>query len=248
MVSGTVIEPITGRLTIEGWALARSGITGIEVLLDDQRLGDAHYGLARQDVGIAFPDWPDALRSGYAFHCPPRSLRNGEHVVQLNVHARSGEVLEHRFNIVVRKSEEFHEGLTIRRRMTQVEADVSEEVLDSLAHRPGFRLDAATAGAVDPKALLATSESLRSQVYRDWRLEILDEDADTGVAVRALVAEAADDIERTDRCFLLHQTSLSAAANRPRHSVWWVCSAPGDRTGLRCVAADRSGQRTASRC
>ena len=55
--SGAVVEPITGRLTIEGWALARSGITGIEVLLDDQRLGDAHYGLARQDVGVAFPDW-----------------------------------------------------------------------------------------------------------------------------------------------------------------------------------------------
>ena len=82
----------------------------------------------------------DSLRSGYAFHCPPRSLRNGDHVVQLNVHARSGEVLEHRFTIVVRKSEEFEDGMTIRRRMTQVEADVSEEVLDSLGHRPGFRL------------------------------------------------------------------------------------------------------------
>ena len=98
VVAGAVVEPITGRLTIEGWALARSGITGIEVLLDDQRLGDAHYGLARQDVGTAFPDWVDSLRSGYAFHCPPRSLRNGEHVVQLNVRARSGEVLEHRFD------------------------------------------------------------------------------------------------------------------------------------------------------
>ena len=92
MIAGVAVEPITGRLTIEGWALARSGITGIEVLLDDQRLGDAHYGLARQDVGAAFPDWVDSLRSGYAFHCPPRSLRNGDHVVQLNVRARSGEV------------------------------------------------------------------------------------------------------------------------------------------------------------
>ena len=57
IVSSVAVEPITGRLTIEGWALARSGVSGIEVMLDDQRLGDAHYGLARQDVGIAFPDW-----------------------------------------------------------------------------------------------------------------------------------------------------------------------------------------------
>ena len=42
-------------------------ITAVDVMLDDQRLGEAHYGLARQDVGTAFPDWVDSLRSGYAF-------------------------------------------------------------------------------------------------------------------------------------------------------------------------------------
>ena len=72
-----MVEPITGRLTIEGWTLSHSGVTEMQVWLDDQRLGDAQYGLARQDVGSAFPDWPNSLRSGYAFHCPPRSLRNG---------------------------------------------------------------------------------------------------------------------------------------------------------------------------
>jgi ADP-heptose:LPS heptosyltransferase/GT2 family glycosyltransferase len=197
--SGVVVEPITGRLTIEGWTLARSGITGIEVLLDDQRLGDAHYGLARQDVGTAFPDWADSLRSGFAFHCPPRSLRNGEHVVQLNVYARNGEVLQHRFAIVVRKSEEFEDGMTIRRRMTQVEADVSEDVLNSLGHRPGFRLILRHGPLLDIEALLATLESLRTQVYRDWRLEILASNSDTGLAIRTLLSEAAQDLsERID--------------------------------------------------
>ena len=199
VVAGTMVEPVTGRLTIEGWALSRSGITGIEVLLDDQRLGDAHYGLARQDVGTAFPDWVDSLRSGFAFHCPPRSLRNGEHVVQLAIRARSGDVLNHRFTVVVRKSEEFADGTTIRRRMTQVEADVSEEVLNVLGHRPGFRLMLRQDAALDPEGLLATLESLRTQVYRDWRLEILASDADTGRALGALVAEAAEDLaERID--------------------------------------------------
>ena len=194
VAAGAAVEPITGRLTIEGWALARSGISGIEVWLDDQRLGDAHYGSARQDVGAAFPDWTESLRSGYAFHCPPRSLRNGDHVVQLNVHARSGQVQEYRFNILVRKSEEFEEGSTIRRRMTQVEADVAEQVLDGLAHRPGFRLILRQGTLVDIGGLLATLSSLRSQVYRDWRLEILPADTDTSTAVRILLAEAAEDL------------------------------------------------------
>ena len=212
VVAGAAVEPVTGRLTIEGWALARSGITGIEVLLDDQRLGDAHYGLARQDVGTAFPDWVDSLRSGYAFHCPPRSLRNGDHVVQLNVHARSGDVLEHRFNIVVRKSEEFEDGTTIRRRMTQVEADVSEDVLDSLGHRPGFRLILRQNSALDLEGLLATFESLRMQVYRDWRLEILASDPDTGRAVGMLISETAEDLaERID----VIDTSDEAAFEQP---------------------------------
>ncbi len=195
VVAGAVIEPITGRLTIEGWALARSGIAGIDVMLDDQRLGEAHYGLARQDVGSAFPDWMDSLRSGYAFHCPPRILRNGDHVVQLNIRARSGEVLEHRFRIVVRKSEEFEDGANIRRRMTQVETDVSEDVLNSLGHRPGFRLLLRQGSALDLDRLLATFASLRTQVSsRMAPGDLVTADADTGAAVRTLVAEAADDL------------------------------------------------------
>ena len=227
VVAGAAIEPVTGRLTIEGWALSRSGITGIEVLLDDQRLGDAHYGLARQDVGTAFPDWVDSLRSGYAFHCPPRSLRNGEHVVQLNVRARSGEILEHRFGIVVRKAEEFEDGVTIRRRMTQVEADVSEDVLNRLGHRPGFRIILRLGAAADPQELLATIESLREQVYRDWRLDILTGDPDAARTVRTLIAEAAADLsDRIDvidgwDAAALDQPVGSAAASR--RCGWSVC-------------------------
>lgn len=199
VIAGAVAEPVTGRLTIEGWALARSGIIGIDVLLDDQRLGEAHYGLARQDVGAAFPDWTNSLRSGYAFHCPPRSLRDGDHVVQLNVRARSGEVLEHRFVIQVRKSEEFEDGVTIRRRIAQVEAEVLDDVLDSLGHRPSFRLLLRQGSALELDRLLATLASLRTQVYRDWRLEILAADSDAGDAIRTLISEAADDlVERID--------------------------------------------------
>ncbi len=208
VVAGAVVEPITGRLTIEGWALARSGITGMEVLLDGQRLGEAHFGLARQDVGAAFPDWTDSLRSGFAFHCPPRSLRNGEHVVQLNVRARSGDLLEYRFTIQVRKSEEFEEGLTIRRRMTEVEAEVSDDVLDSLGHRPGFRLLLRQPAALEFDRLLATLASLRTQVYRDWRLEVLAADSETGASVRALIAEAADDL--ADRIDVIDPSDKSA--------------------------------------
>jgi ADP-heptose:LPS heptosyltransferase/GT2 family glycosyltransferase len=199
VIEGAAVEPITGRLTIEGWALARSGISGIEVLLDGKRLGDAHYGLARQDVGVAFPDWVDAVRSGYAFHCPPRSLRNGDHAVQLNVRARNGDVLEHHFHLQVRKSENAEDGIAIRQRMTQAEADVSEDVLESLGHRPAFRLILRQSSVLDLERLLTTMGSLRGQVYRLWRLEIWARGADTCAAVGRLISAAATDLaERID--------------------------------------------------
>ncbi|HEY0422519.1 MAG TPA: hypothetical protein VGC82_04265, partial [Rhodopila sp.] len=103
VVDGVMAEPVTGRLTIEGWVVAQSGISHIEVRLGGQHLAQAHYGLARQDVGIAFPEMPSSLRSGYAFHCPPRSLRSGTHVVTLTVHAKNGMELVHRFDIEVKR-------------------------------------------------------------------------------------------------------------------------------------------------
>ncbi len=217
IVSSVAVEPITGRLTIEGWALARSGVSGIEVMLDDQRLGDAHYGLARQDVGIAFPDWVDSLRSGFAFHCPPRALRNGEHLIQLNVRGRAGELLEHRFNITVRKSEEFDEGVSIRRRMTQVERDVAEDVLSSLGHRPGFRLIVPLPSAPDPDQFLATLASLRTQTYHDWRLDVLPGDPVIGDAIRALIEQGAEDLaERIDVLDASDQASFGQPIGNPQ--------------------------------
>jgi ADP-heptose:LPS heptosyltransferase/GT2 family glycosyltransferase len=214
IVSSVAVEPITGRLTIEGWALARSGVSGIEVVLDDQRLGDAHYGLPRQDVGIAFPDWVDSLRSGFAFHCPPRALRNGEHVVQLNVRGRAAELLEYRFNITIRKSEEFDEGMSIRRRITQVERDVADDVLASLGHRPGFRLILPLPSEPDPDQFLATLASLRTQTYRDWRLDVLPSDPAIGDVVRALIERGAKNLAgQIDVLDPSDQTSFGGVGN-----------------------------------
>jgi ADP-heptose:LPS heptosyltransferase/GT2 family glycosyltransferase len=233
VVAGTAVEPVTGRLTIEGWALARSGIAGIEVLLDDQRLGDAHYGLARQDVGIAFPDWQDSLRSGYAFHCPPRSLRDGQHVVHLKLRARSGQILEHRFTILVRKSEDAEEGLTIRQRITQVEIDVAEDLLGGLEHRPSFRLVMRQGSEIDPAALLATLGSLRNQAYRDWHLDVLAKDSVALAGLRVLLAEAAADlsdriavIEITDEAF---GQPIGGNGNAQAQLIGFL--SPGDRLG-----------------
>jgi ADP-heptose:LPS heptosyltransferase/GT2 family glycosyltransferase len=194
VVAGAAIEPITGRLTIEGWVLARSGVVGVEVLLDDQRLGEAHYGLARQDVGAAFPEWGNALRSGYAFHCPPRSLREGEHVVRIVVRAKNGEQLVHPFHIDVKKSEEENQKATLRERISRVESGVLADALDNLGYHPHFRLLLRQSGTLALDALGATLESLRTQAYRNWDLTILADAEETAAGVRQWLADSATEL------------------------------------------------------
>ncbi|HEY1932911.1 MAG TPA: glycosyltransferase family 9 protein [Acetobacteraceae bacterium] len=188
VVDGVVHEPITGRLTIEGWVLARSTVVGIDVYLNDQRLGEAHYGLARQDVGVAFPDWDNSLRSGYAFHCPPRSLRDGIHEVRLIVRAKNGQEFIHRFGIEVRKAEDDDEVTTIRRKISRVEANVLADVLDGMGHHPAFHVLLRPAAEFVPEQARGTLNSLASQVYPNWRLTALAGSVEDAATLRKLAA------------------------------------------------------------
>jgi len=185
LANGVVVEPITGRLTIEGWLLSRSGVAEMQVWLDDQRLGEAHHGLARQDVGNAFPDWPNSLRSGYAFHCPPRSLRNGAHVVKITARTINGASMEHSFHIDVRKPEGSDDTGGVRRRMNLVEVDVLTEALARLDYHPEFHLVLRQNGPIEPAALERTLISLECQAYRDWQLVALAEDEESAALVSA---------------------------------------------------------------
>lgn len=193
------IQPITERLTIQGWALARSGIAGIDVLLDDERIGEAYHGLSRQDVGIAFPDWANSYYSGYAFYCPQRYLRDGQHTVQINVRAQSGEILEYRFGIWVERLSEGNHQSFIRRRVTQAEADVNAGVLDVLGHQPSFHLVIHQDLAAELDDLRKTLESLSRQVYDKWSVQLLCTETESALSARESLAELAADIgERID--------------------------------------------------
>jgi ADP-heptose:LPS heptosyltransferase/GT2 family glycosyltransferase len=187
LLNGAMVDPVTGRMTIEGWLLTRSGIADFKIFLDDQLLGDAHYGLARQDVGSAFPEWPNALRSGFAFHCPPRSLRDGEHSVRLAIRANNGVELDRSFRIVVRKSDDQEEAVAIRRRIPRVEADMMLAFLARSDHPPEFRFVLRQRGPIDVARWRATLDALRLQAYADWTAVVLAEDDDGAAAIGRIV-------------------------------------------------------------
>jgi ADP-heptose:LPS heptosyltransferase/GT2 family glycosyltransferase len=187
VANGVAVALVTGRLTIDGWLLTRTGIASFEVFLDDQRLGDAHYGLARQDVGAAFPEWPNALRSGFAFHCPPRSLRDGDHTIELRIRANSGQDLTRAFGITVRKAEDQKDSVAIRRRLPRVESEMMFGFLADMAYRPAFRFILRQDGPIEIARLRATLDALLSQAYSDWSVLVLAGNDDIAAATRAAI-------------------------------------------------------------
>lgn len=243
ITGNAVPDPITGRLTIEGWVLARSGVAGIDVLLDGRRLGEAHYGLARQDVAGAFPEWENALRSGYAFHCPPRSLRDGDHEVQVIVRANNGAEYRQTFAITVQKSESQDDSGTIRRRVTRTEADlfdalISDMVSGNAGGRPAFDLRLRQTGAVEPNRLTATLESLRLQCYRNWHLTVLVDTPDQRQPLADVIASFDGDLTGLVSVIGVDDPAWQAPIGQTNagghHLIGMLC--PGDELGSDALA------------
>jgi ADP-heptose:LPS heptosyltransferase/GT2 family glycosyltransferase len=190
---GAVVHPISGRLMIEGWALARDGMAGIDVELDGTLLGQAYYGMARPDVGVAFPEWDGGARSGYTFHCPSRALPDGEHTIQVIARSRTGENHVHSFRINVRKSDDPEEAASIRRRIKRVERNTMAGVLDQLGWHPAFHLIVTGDEAIDDKARVLTIRSILEQSWEDWRVTILATGAAEKEAARDAIERLAHD-------------------------------------------------------
>ena len=202
IIDGVVPEPVSGRLVIEGWALAQSGVEAIDVFLDGRILGQAYYGTARRDVEAAFPDWTNSLRSGYIFHCPPHTLESGTHAVRLQLRAKNGRTFESEFQIDVQQGQDSEDFATIRRRMSRAEIDLYQDVLDRLKCCPRFHLLLAARSPVVPKKIEATLRALAGQAYRGWQLAIVTD-----------AAEAADLLAIADRAGVRDQvTNMPADA------------------------------------
>jgi ADP-heptose:LPS heptosyltransferase/GT2 family glycosyltransferase len=187
---GVAVQPITGRLVVEGWALARDGVAGIDVELDGTLLGQAHFGMARPDVAAAFPDWDGSARSGYTFHCPARALPDGEHVIQVITRSKTGEQHVHAFRVQVSKADDPEAEASIRRRIRRVERLTMEGVLDQLGWHPAFHLFV-VGGLDDPaareKAWDLTFLSVTEQSWPDWRVTVIPSDALDAEAARAAI-------------------------------------------------------------
>ncbi len=88
----TAGQHVSGLVNILGWAVGVTApIDYVEVSFDGQSPTPAGYGGARTDVGLAFPDIPDADFSGYALGWNARLLTNGVHRMTVRAVDMNGE-------------------------------------------------------------------------------------------------------------------------------------------------------------
>ena len=232
VIEGAVPQPVNGRLAIEGWAVARSGIEAIDVFFDGQLLGQAYYGTARRDVEAALPDWTDAFHSGYIFHVPPRVLESGSHDMRLQLRAKGGGITNSEFRIDVQQGEVMDDYATIRRHMSRAEANLYDDILDRLGYRANFRIMLAITGPLASEKFTATIRSLGAQTYRNWQLFIVADGDERKDLLEIAGREGAGEHVIVTSADAAHSKLISASTGPCLIAVL----SPGDQLGCDALA------------
>ena len=170
IVNGTAAQEIRNGLSVVGWALANGGVDRVDVELDGAYIGQAFYGLRREDIAAAFPNMPENLLSGFAFSLPRRALSEGAHAVGVIARGRTGDARRIDFKITAAAGEEQDGPWSLRRKMPAAERLVAEKLAGKLAPTC---FEIWLHGSSTPlKQVRATLQSLEQQVWSDWRIVV----------------------------------------------------------------------------
>ncbi len=91
-----------GIANLRGWAVGLATIEKIELFIDGQYSTDVPSGGTRNDVGNAFPDYPNSNASGFSMAFPYSELSKGSHTALVRAHDVNGLTQESSavFNVV----------------------------------------------------------------------------------------------------------------------------------------------------
>jgi len=194
--SGHARRVVGGSFHLVGWAIARSGVASVEIFLDGASLGRAYHGIRREDVGRAFPAFPNSLTAGFALSVPARRLETGRSRFRVAVTDTKGETAELSFTVDIEKLDNQQGLQALRLKMSHAEVTTTLNVIG--ARGPVPTCDFALRLARDDDAyrsLLATIASVAAQAYPEWRIWLMPVDPSHDVAAcRASLAAALPEL------------------------------------------------------
>lgn len=179
-------------LRVGGWAVARRGIEKVEVRIDESEPRRATYGLLREDVESAYPDFAEASRTGFVAAFSTSNLAPGEHTIQTTAISKSGtcEETSISFSVDGRTEYEVWAGL---QQPTQDQLLAQLDETSRLAYRPQISV-VTPVFRTPPEFLKRCVDSVKKQVYPVWELILVDDCSGD----RAL-SELLQSFERQDR-------------------------------------------------
>ena len=221
LVGGSMGMPLRGNLEISGWALARAGVAAIEIAIDGRPMANADFGVRRLDIQASFPDWENALASGFLALVPHRALPKGDHRVSVTLRDKSGQTARLEFGIQVEELSETSGPWALRRKMPRAEIDIGQRLLERCQWQPRFQLAMAIGGGeATLRGACKTIASLRAQVYQNWRLIVAAEPgASAERGLRAALDSLAGRVETVRS--LTPQTLLPDDENAAFLTVAW---------------------------
>jgi O-antigen biosynthesis protein len=232
LVDGRAISPARNSLLINGWALARRGVAGIDITIDDELVAKAYYGIRRQDVANTFPDWENALLSGFAALIPRTKLTLGRQNLCVVLRDNAGKTATVPFYVDVEELSGGEEqgarggAWSLRRAMSRAEIELQMRVLAGLDWHPTFCLLLVTGADEEAVARARASlAALAEQAYGGWRLLIaVRGEVESLASLRARLLEGLEEI--AERVEMLGPES-------PRHLADLVVGrSPEDRPAL----------------
>ena len=167
-------EKLRNPITILGWAVAPSGIASVAVSCDGTPVGLAHLGERREDLARTFPDYPDALRGGFALVLPPGVVAPGLRHFSLTTTSRDGETKSASFTATVEAPDEALPGTAPRLTMPRTEQTFLRSILAAQGCEPVFSVVVQSGPAA---AVRATLGSLARQAYTAFELCLAESDA-----------------------------------------------------------------------
>jgi hypothetical protein len=77
-------------IDLQGWAIAREGVSHLDVYVDEHFAGKAEYGGARADVAQVFPDWVGAGLSEFRLRLDVGLFRTEQPTIRVELHTMGG--------------------------------------------------------------------------------------------------------------------------------------------------------------
>jgi len=204
IVDGALEAPLLGGLSIAGWAISRGGVDRIVVELDGKEVGTAYHGMRREDVFKAYPEWPKALLSGFAYSLPHRAFSLGEHLVSIRVIGANAEERRQSFKVTVGTGEVNDKPWILRRKVPAAEHLLIKACLERMKSNRRFLLFM-TVNSVSQDLLRRTLRSLDSQIHSHWLL-VIGAPADSKASITSLL----DEFEVRPRAVFIEKVKVKA--------------------------------------